>query len=242
MSENIWQQRTELQIGKENLYKLANSHVLVVGIGGVGAYAAEMLCRAGVGYMTLVDGDIVQETNLNRQLPSLNSTLGLKKVNVMAQRMKDINPEVNLNIIDTYIKDEQMIDLLDGPFDYVVDAIDTLSPKVYLIFHCMSKGLPIVSSMGAGGKFDPTQIKISDISESYNCKFARIIRKRLHAKGIFKGFKVVFSPEGVDPDMIELTDGELNKRSMVGTISYMPAAFGCACASVVLRDLIGEVI
>jgi tRNA threonylcarbamoyladenosine dehydratase len=159
---------------------------------------------------------------------------------VMAQRMKDINPGINLNIIDSYIHDEQMVGLLDGPFDYVVDAIDTLSPKVYLIYHSINKGLRLVSSMGAGGKFDPTQIKITDISETYNCKFARIIRKRLHAFGIFKGFKAVFSPEEVDPEMIELTEDELNKRSIVGTISYMPAAFGCACASVVVRDLIGE--
>jgi tRNA threonylcarbamoyladenosine dehydratase len=238
MSENTWQQRTALQIGKRGIEKLSNSHVLVVGLGGVGAYAAEMLCRAGIGHMTIVDGDIVQETNLNRQLPSLKSTLGLKKAIVMQQRMKDINPEIELIVIDNFIRDDKMIEILDGPFDYVVDAIDTLSPKVYLIYQSMNKGLKIVSSMGAGGKYDPTLIKVGDISESYNCKFARIIRKRLHAFGIFKGFKVVFSPEEVDPEMIELIEGEVNKRSTVGTISYMPATFGCACASVVIRDLI----
>jgi tRNA threonylcarbamoyladenosine dehydratase len=242
MSDINWLQRTELQIGKENVEKLANSHVLVVGLGGVGAYAAEMLCRAGVGRMTIVDGDVVQETNLNRQLPSLNSTLGLKKAHVMEQRMLDINPGIQLHVIDSYIKDDEMRSILDNPFDYVVDAIDTLAPKVYLIYHSMSKGLRLVSSMGAGGKYDPTQIKVADISDTYNCKFARIVRKRLHAFGIFKGFTAVFSPEEVDPEMVVLIEGEINKRSTVGTISYMPAVFGCTCASVVIRDLIGELV
>lgn len=235
-----WQQRTILQIGTENLEKLTKSHILVVGLGGVGAYTAEMLCRAGVGHLTIVDGDTVQETNKNRQLPSLTSTIGLSKANVMANRLLDINPELNLHVINNYIQDKQMNSILDGPFDYVVDAIDTLSPKISLIYNSVNKGFPIVSSMGAGGKFDPTRIKITDISETNTCKLARILRKRLHKYGIFKGFKTVFSDEEVGPETIEQIENELNKRSIVGTISYMPAIFGCCCASVVIRDLIDQ--
>jgi tRNA threonylcarbamoyladenosine dehydratase len=237
---NEWEQRTELQIGKENIEKLHRANVLVVGLGGVGAYAAEMLCRAGVGNITLVDGDTVHPSNLNRQLLALKSSLGLHKANLMAGRLKDINQEVNLEVISEYIRDEKMVDLLDKKYDYVVDAIDTLSPKVYLIYHSIKKGIPVVSSMGAGGKYDPTLIEITDISESHTCKFARILRKRLHKLGVNEGFKVVFSSEVVDDDCIELVEGEPNKRSIVGTISYMPAVFGCCCASAVIKDLIGK--
>jgi tRNA threonylcarbamoyladenosine dehydratase len=238
MSGSDWGVRTELQIGKENFQKLNNSHVLVLGLGGVGAYAAEILCRAGIGKLTIVDGDIIQPTNLNRQLPALRSTIGLKKAYVMADRLRDINPGISLQVIDEYIPDEKMADLLDGAFDYTLDAIDTLSPKIQLIYHSINKSIPIVSSMGAGGKYDPTRVQIADISESHTCKFARIVRKRLHRYDIFKGFKVVFSSEIVDPLSIELTDDEINKRSIVGTISYMPAIFGCCCASTVIRDII----
>lgn len=235
-----WLQRTELLIGPEGVEKLEKKHVLVVGLGGVGAYAAEMLCRSGIGQLTIVDGDLIALTNLNRQLPSLNSVLGLPKAKVMAERLLDINPELHLNVIEEYIKDDRMIQLLNYPFDFVVDAIDTLSPKIYLIYHSLKNKLPIVSSMGAGGKLDPTLVKVSDISKSYHCKLARILRKRLHKLGIREGFPVVFSPEEVDKESIELTEGEDNKRSVVGTISYMPAIFGCCCASVVIRSLLGK--
>ncbi len=233
-----WKLRTELQIGKDNIEKLHNMNVLVAGLGGVGAYAAEMICRAGVGNITIVDGDIVQASNINRQLPSLHSTVGFKKAKVMASRMKDINPQLSLTIIDEYIKDEGMEALLEKKFDYVVDAIDTLSPKNFLIYNCVIKGIPIVSSMGAGGKYDPSLIKVSDISESNTCKLAQILRKRLHKHGIYKGFKVIYSPEVVNDNCIELVENEINKRSIVGTISYMPAIFGCYCASVVIRELL----
>ena len=232
-----WKTRTELLLGKEKLEKLAASHVLVVGLGGVGAYAAEMICRAGVGKMTIVDGDKITESNINRQLPALNSTIGRYKTEVIAERLLDINPVVELVTINEFIHDERMIEILDRGYDYVVDAIDTLSPKILLIYHSLQKGIPVVSSMGAGGKVDPTAIRITDISKTYNCKLARILRKRLHKLGIRKGFTAVFSPEEVAGDSIELTEGEQNKASNVGTISYMPAAFGCACASVVIRTL-----
>lgn len=234
----MWQSRTQLLLGSENIEKLASSSVLVVGLGGVGAFAAEMICRAGVGRMTIVDGDRINETNINRQLPALNSTAGRYKTEVMEERLLDINPALELITISEFIRDKRMEEILDLGFDYVVDAIDTLSPKIYLIYHAMQKGFPLVSSMGAGGKLDPTAIMVSDISESYNCKLARILRKRLHKLGVRSGFTAVFSPENVPGESVELTPGERNKASNVGTVSYMPPAFGCACASVVIRGLI----
>jgi tRNA threonylcarbamoyladenosine dehydratase len=233
-----WLSRTEMCLGSEALLKLKSSNVLVVGLGGVGAYAAEMICRAGVGIMTIVDGDLVHSTNLNRQLGALRSTLGKPKAEVMGERLLDINPDLKLTVIQEYIKDERMIEILDKGFDYVVDAIDTLAPKVFLIFHSINRKLPVVSSMGAGGKFDPTRITISDISETTDCTLARILRKRLHRIGIRDGFKAVYSPEVVDKAMVRSIEMEQNKASIVGTISYMPAAFGIACASVVIRELV----
>lgn len=232
-----WQSKTELLLGKERLDKLASARVLVVGLGGVGAYAAEMICRAGVGSMTIVDGDKIHESNINRQLPALRSTIGKYKTELMKNRLLDINPGLELKTINEFIRDDRMIEILDKGYDFVVDAIDTLSPKIFLIYHSIQKGIPVVSSMGAGGKLDPAAIRITDISETYNCKLARILRKRLHKLGIRKGFKAVFSPEEVPEESIELTDNEQNKASTVGTVSYMPAAFGCACASVVIRSL-----
>jgi tRNA A37 threonylcarbamoyladenosine dehydratase len=232
-----WLTRTELILGNEGLKKLNTSNVLVVGLGGVGAYAAEMICRAGVGSMTIVDGDNVHPSNRNRQLPALTSTEGLPKAEVMGQRIKDINPEIKLTVIQEYLKDERMIEVLDKGYDYVIDAIDTLSPKIFLIYHSLQRRFPVVSSMGAGGKFDPTQISVSDISETTNCPLARILRKRLHRLGIREGFTAVYSPEPVDKNKVVPTPGEQNKASVVGTISYMPASFGIACASVVIRDL-----
>jgi tRNA threonylcarbamoyladenosine dehydratase len=234
-----WLTRTELILGDDGLKKLNSANVLVVGLGGVGAYAAEMICRAGVGKMTIVDGDIIHATNRNRQLPALKSTIGLPKAEVMGQRIKDINPDIKLTVIQEYLKDERIVKVLNIDFDYVIDAIDTLSPKIFLIINTLQRELPLVSSMGAGGKFDPTQIRISDISETTDCSLARILRKRLHRLGIREGFTAVYSPELIDKKRIVATNGEDNKASIVGTISYMPAAFGIACASVVIRDLTG---
>lgn len=234
-----WLERTELLLGDDVIRKLKDSNVLVVGLGGVGSYAAEMICRAGIGSMTIVDGDTVHITNRNRQLPALKSTEGLGKAQIMAGRLKDINPDLRLTVINEYLKDERMIEVLDAGFDYVVDAIDTLSPKVFLIYHSMAKRYPLVSSMGAGGKFDPLNIRISDISQTSECNLARMIRKKLHKLGIREGFTAVYSCEQVDKKKIIRVEGERNKASVVGTISYMPAAFGIACASVVIRDLSG---
>jgi tRNA A37 threonylcarbamoyladenosine dehydratase len=234
-----WLTRTELILDSEKLKKLKNSNVLVVGLGGVGAFAAEMICRAGVGSMTIVDGDNIHSTNRNRQLPALKSTEGLAKAEVMGRRILDINPDIKLTVIKEFIKDERMSEVIDKGYDYVIDAIDTLSPKIFLIYRSLERKLPVVSSMGAGGKFDPTKVRISDISETTNCSLARLLRKRLHRFGVREGFTAVYSPEAIDKGRIVASKGEQNKASIVGTISYMPAAFGIACASVVIRDLTG---
>lgn len=235
-----WQERTALMLGNEGLEKLSKAHVLVVGLGGVGAYAAEQLCRAGIGEMTIVDGDVVEQTNRNRQLTALIRNEGKPKAGILGERFRDINPELKIRVINEYLKDERMVEILnEASYDYVVDAIDTLAPKVFLIYHSLQANLRIVSSMGAGGKFDPAQVKQTDISKSYNCKLARMIRKRLHKLGVHKGVKVVFSPEEVDPKRVRIEEGQ-NKKSAVGTISYMPPVFGCFCASVVIQDLLSQ--
>ncbi len=235
-----WLERTELLLGEEKLNILHNANVLVVGVGGVGAYAAEMIVRSGVGRMTIADADKVSESNINRQLVALHSTIGREKCDILAERLKDINPELQLNIVNRFIKDDETDTLLDSDkFDYVVDAIDTLSPKLALIKGALDRGIPLVSSMGAGAKTDPTLMEIKDISKTHHCPLAHMLRKRLHKIGIKRGFWAVFSPEPVREGAMILCE-EQNKKSNVGTISYIPALFGIGCASVVVRDLVGE--
>lgn len=236
-----WQDRTQLLIGEQGIERLKNSHVLVVGLGGVGAYAAEQLARAGIGKMTIVDGDTVSVTNRNRQLLALQSTFGRPKAEVMAERIRDINPEVELEVINQYMKDETIIELVSKPYDFIVDAIDTVAPKVFLLYYAKQNNQRIVSCMGAGGKYHPEKIQIADISQSNHCRLAFYIRKRLHRLGIQDGITVVFSPEPVDDSAIlKNVEGEQNKVSNVGTISFMPAAFGIFCASVVINGLLGK--
>ena len=235
-----WLERTELLLGEEKLNILKNANVLVVGVGGVGAYAAEMIVRAGVGRMTIADADKVSESNINRQLVALHSTIGREKCDILADRLKDINPALQLTVVNRFIKDDETDTLLDSDkFDYVVDAIDTLSPKLALIKGAMDRGIRIVSSMGAGAKTDPTLMEIKDIAKTHHCPLAHMLRKRLHKIGIKRGFWAVFSPEPVREGAMILCE-EQNKKSNVGTISYIPALFGIGCASVVIRDLIGE--
>ncbi len=235
-----WLERTELFFGSEKLEKLRQAHVLVVGLGGVGAYAAEMIARAGVGRMTIADADTVSATNINRQLVALHSTVGRPKAEVLAERLRDINPAIELTVVERYIKDEATYELLDAaPYDYVVDAIDTLSPKLALIVAALERGYRVVSSMGAGAKSDPTQLAITDISKTHHCPLAHMLRKRLHKAGIRRGFRAVFSPEPIREGAM-IPSEEPNKKSQVGTVSYIPALFGIGCASVVIRDLAGE--
>ncbi|WP_087207311.1 tRNA threonylcarbamoyladenosine dehydratase [Bacteroides sp. An269] len=238
MTGKEWQQRTELLLGKDKTERLHRAHVLVVGLGGVGAYAAEMLCRAGVGQLTLVDADTVQPSNINRQLPALHSTLGQTKAEVLAARFRDINPDIQLKVLPVYLKDEAIPALLDSArFDFIVDAIDTVAPKCYLIYHALQRGLKIVSSMGAGAKKDITQIRFADLWETYHCGLSKAVRKRLQKMGMKRKLPVVFSTEQADPEAVMLVDGEQNKKSTAGTVSYMPAVFGCYLAEYVIRKL-----
>lgn len=233
-----WQQRTQLLLGDEKMERLRRAHVLVVGLGGVGAYAAEMICRAGVGRMTIVDADTVQPTNINRQLPALHSTVGRKKAEVLQARYKDINPDLELTVLPLFLKDENIPELLDvASYDFVVDAIDTLSPKCHLIVEAMKRHIKIVSSMGAGAKSDITQVRFADIWETYHCGLSKAVRKRLQKMGIKRKLPVVFSTEQADPNAVLLTDDEMNKKSTCGTVSYMPAVFGCYLAEYVIKRL-----
>lgn len=233
-----WKDRTYLLMGQERVEALAQKHVLVMGLGGVGAYAAEQLARAGIGQFTLVDGDTVHPSNINRQLLALHSSCGKSKVALMQQRIADINPMAKVNAIHQFMKDDDMIALLQQPYSYVVDAIDSLAPKIFLIYHSLQAGLPLVSAMGAGGKTNPSLVQIADIADSYNDNLARILRKRLHRLGVYSGFKVVFSPEKIDPSAIMMVEGEENKKTTVGTISYMPAIFGNFMSSIVLQHFL----
>ena len=236
----MWLQRTDLLIGTDALNRLRESHVLVVGLGGVGAYAAECICRAGVGEMTIVDADCVEETNLNRQLLALTTTLGRPKAEVMAERLLQINPDLKLHCVQEFIRDERTIEILQqAPYDYVVDAIDSISPKVFLLYHAVQMGLRLVSAMGAGGKMDPTLVRVAPIEKTFECRLAYTVRKRLHKLGVRSGFKAVFSIEPVREGSVLIdADPGANKLSTVGTISYLPAVFGCTCASVVIRDIV----
>ena len=233
-----WKQRTELLLGEDKMARLQSAHVLVVGLGGVGAYAAEMICRAGVGRMTIVDADTVQITNLNRQLPAMHSTLGMFKADVLEARFKDINPDLELKVLPVFLKDENIPDLLDADeYDFIVDAIDTLSPKCYIIYHALQRRIKIVSSMGAGAKSDITQVRFADLWDTYHCGLSKAVRKRLQKMGVKRKVPVVFSTEQADPKAVLLTDDEMNKKSTCGTVSYMPAVFGCYLAEYVIKRL-----
>lgn len=235
-----WMSRTELLIGDEKVKKLMTANVLVVGLGGVGGICAEMIARSGVGSLTIVDGDVIEASNRNRQIVATKSVEGLSKAEVLANRLRDINPELKLTVYHDYIKDEKVDELLQSQqFDMAVDCIDTLAPKVFFLKHCVENGIKVVSSLGAGGKLDPSAIEVSDISKSHNCRLAKYVRKRLHKFKITKGIKVVFSPEEIDKSKVYEVEGG-PKKSVIGTISYMPAIFGCTVASVVIRELIGD--
>ena len=233
-----WLSRTQLLIGEKALQQLASSHVMVVGLGGVGSYAAEFIARSGVGQMTIIDGDVVDPTNRNRQLPALATNHGESKAMIMAERLKAINPELQLHIIKEFVNPEMVLQQLSHRPDYIIDAIDSITPKVTFIRLAYESKLPLVSSMGAGAKLDPTRLQVVDISKTYNCPFAQQIRKKLKEHKIYRGVKVVFSPEEPIKESLMLTDGKNYKKSAYGTISYLPAVFGAVASSVVIRDLI----
>ncbi len=241
MKDISWLSRTSLLIGEEKVRKLTQKHVMIVGMGGVGSFAAEFIARSGVGQMTIIDGDVVDPTNRNRQLPALATTHGQPKATLMAERLLAINPELKLEVVQQFVTPEMVMEQLSRTPDYVIDAIDSITPKVTFIKLSVDSGIPMVSSMGAGAKLDPTQLQVVDISKTYNCPFAQQIRKRLKSMGIRKGLKVVFSPEEPIKESLMLTDGSNFKKSAYGTISYMPATFGAVTASVAIRDLMEQV-
>ena len=233
-----WMSRTQLMLGDEKIQQLINKNVLVIGLGGVGGICAEMIARAGIGKMTIVDGDVVDLSNCNRQIAALHSTSQQSKAAVMAERILDINPAIELTVLNEFVQEQRTVEIVqNGGFDYAVDCIDTLTPKVWFIKTCIDHGVPIVSSLGAGGKMDPSQIQVADISKSYQCTLARYVRKYLHEMGIHTGVEVVFSPEKIDKDRVIVTEKAFPKKSLIGTVSYMPAIFGCITASVVIRGL-----
>ena len=228
-------------IGPEGLGRLAAAHVVVAGVGGVGAAAAEMLVRAGVGAITIIDSDAFSLTNLNRQLPALHSTVGCTKVGVLKARFIDINPDLRIETVGEYLTEESIPTIfasMTQRVDYVVDAIDTLSPKIALIQYCLGRGIPLVSSMGSGAKMDATKVRMTDISKTRMCPLAHMLRKRLHKLGIREGFLAVFSEETPMRESTVIEESR-NKKSQVGTISYLPTVFGCVCAQAAISHFVG---
>ena len=240
MEDFSWLSRTALLIGEEKLNLLSLKHVMVIGMGGVGSFAAEFICRSGIGKMTIIDGDVVDPTTRNRQLPALATNHGISKATIMSERLISINPEIDIQIINDFINPEMVETLLTYQPDYIIDAIDSITPKITFLKFAYENNIPLVSSMGAGGKLDPTQIKVVDISKTIICPFAQQVRKVLKQHKIYKGIKVVFSPEPSVKESLMMTDGTNYKKSAYGTMSYMPATFGAVAASVAIRDLINQ--
>jgi len=235
-------QRTHILVGDRGLQRLSQTHLLLAGLGGVGSYAAEALVRAGIGRLTLADHDVVADSNLNRQLPALHSTIGEKKLQVMAQRLRDINPAVELTLLDRFLSAEEMPTLLTTGFDFAIDAIDSLNSKVALLIGALEAGVPIASSMGAGGRLDPSQLVLGDVMDSTICPLARQIRKRLRRRGIGRGVLAVWSTEAARPPLPPEATDRGRPRAVNGTISYMPALFGLTLAGAVLHRLLQPVI
>ena len=233
-----WLERTELLVQKQGLEKLQNAHILILGLGGIGSYAAEFIARAGVGKMTIVDGDVFDETNINRQLPALQSTIGKSKTSILSARIRDINPNIQLIALEEFLSPERAFEIVTKDYDYVLDCIDSITPKINLLVAARRKKVKIISSMGAGGKLDATKIKVKDISKTKNCTMARVLRKRLKERKVDKGVKAVYSEEVQIPASVKITDGSNFKKSYYGTISYMPAAFGLQAAAHVVNYLL----
>lgn len=236
----IWQERAELLFKEEGLQKLKNAKILIVGVGGVGSFAAEFLVRAGIGNLTIVDGDTVDITNINRQLPALHSTIGMPKIKVVGDRLMDINPELNLIRIEEFISPERAHEIVTADFNYVLDCIDSVTPKINLILAAKRKKVKVISAMGAGGKMIASKVVVKDIGKTTVCPLAKQIRKRLKKEGITSGVKAVFSLEMPDEDSLKLTDGTNYKKSFYGTNSWMPALFGLNAAEVVVRYILSK--
>lgn len=234
-------ERTRILLTAPEMARLTHAHVLVAGLGGVGSYCAEALARAGVGKLTLIDHDVVAASNINRQLPALLSTVGQSKAELMTARIRDINPACSLEVICVFLTPDNVIDLVPGNVDYVIDCIDSLNCKVALVATSVERGLRVASSMGAGNKLDPSRIRLADISKTSQCPLASVMRKRLRKRGIAKGVLTVFSDEpGRAPLAPQPVAGQGRARAVNGTVSYMPPLFGLMLAGVVVQQLIAE--
>lgn len=235
-----WLVRTSLLVGDEKIEKLQNARVLIAGLGGVGSFAAEFLCRSGIGHLTIIDGDTVDISNKNRQLPALDSTVGQHKAHVMATRMKDINPQLHLEVIPQFQEPGDMRLLIENGYDFVLDCIDSFQPKLNLIRCCLDAHIAFISAMGAGGRINPEFVRLASIEETKNCPFAQQVRKSLRRQNVLRPFPVIFSDEQVIPNSVEKTDGTRYKKSYYGTISYMPALFGLHMAAYVIRQIMAK--
>lgn len=237
-----WLERTELLIGEKGLARLRRSHVLIVGLGGIGSFAGEFIARAGVGTVTLIDGDVFDPTNKNRQLTALTSTIGRNKAVVLAERLKDINPEITINCLEEFVLPERVWEILEmyEP-DYVMDCIDSVTPKLTWLKVCKRKKIKVISSLGAGGKTDPTRVQVVPLIKTHNCKLGAHIKKRLKRENVsFRGIKAVFSSELQKKDSLKMTNGLNFKKSFYGTVSYMPALFGLMGAAEVINYLTSD--
>lgn len=234
-------ERTRILLTPAEMARLSHAHVLVAGLGGVGSYCAEALARAGIGKLTIIDHDVVGASNINRQLPALLSTVGQSKAELMAARIRDINPACELQVIREFLTPENVIDLVPADVDYVIDCIDSLNCKVALVATSVERGLRVASSMGAGNKLDPSRIRLADISATNQCPLASVMRKRLRKLGINEGVLTVFTDEpGRRPLPPQPVAGSGRARAVNGTISYMPPLFGLMLAGAVLQQLIAE--
>jgi tRNA A37 threonylcarbamoyladenosine dehydratase len=234
-----WLQRTELILGKTEMDRLKSAHVLIVGLGGIGSFAGEFIARSGVGTITLIDGDVFDPSNKNRQLTALDSTIGRNKAVVLAERIRDINPDITLNVVEEFVVPTRVWELLkEYQPDYVMDCIDSLAPKLEWIIACKRLRIKIISHLGAGGKTDPSRVQVTNLPNSHNCQLAHHVKKRLKKKNVeFKNVRCVFSSELQQKESLKMTDGANFKRSFYGTVSYMPALFGLMGAADVIRYL-----
>lgn len=226
--------RTALLIGEEGVEKLKNSRVAVFGVGGVGGYVVEALARSGVGALELIDKDVVSVSNINRQIIALHSTVGRLKTEVMAERIKDINPACQVSVRNLFYLPETAEEFDFSAYDYVVDAIDTVSGKIALVEQANKANVPVISSMGAGNKLDATAFEVSDITKTSVCPLARVIRRELKKRGI-EHLKVVYSKE--EPQPSSLVDEESGKP-IPGSIAFVPSVVGLIIAGEVVKDLV----
>lgn len=234
-----WLERTELILGEQEMNRLKSAHVMIVGLGGIGSFAGEFIARAGVGKMTIIDGDAFDITNKNRQLTALDSTIGQNKAVVLGERIKDINPNIELNIVQEFVQPARSWELLkEFKPDYVMDCIDSLQPKIEWIVATKSLKIKIITHLGAGGKTDASKVQVAKLINSHNCKLGHHVKKRLKKLNVgYEKLKCVYSSELQQKDSLKMTDGSNFKRSFYGTVSYMPALFGLMGAAEVIRYL-----